>query len=199
MSRMTHWLLWNTKGEICPKAKTLMRFEQKGDDFLWITSWISIWASFFFFGNPTVFVLHCMEKCTMKLYPLFLFSTEEINQNRNQNELYCQVCLHIRGICFHLFSSHRFGLTWGWVNDDRIFIFGWTIPLSTVMSHVGFLKALCVIAKNSSYTNDLWGCALYNPVFRNGSPVYFGNWVEVQVWLADQHKLTYFLKQQCNS
>ncbi len=23
--------------------------------------------------------------------------------------------------------SYRFGTTWGWVNDDRIFIFGWTI------------------------------------------------------------------------
>ncbi len=29
--------------------------------------------------------------------------------------------------------SYRFGTTWGWVNDDRIFIFGWTIPLSTQM------------------------------------------------------------------
>ncbi len=26
-------------------------------------------------------------------------------------------------------NSYRFGTTWGWVNDDRIFIFGWTIPL----------------------------------------------------------------------
>ncbi len=25
--------------------------------------------------------------------------------------------------------SYRFGTTWGWVNDDTIFIFGWTIPL----------------------------------------------------------------------
>ncbi len=27
-------------------------------------------------------------------------------------------------------NSYRFGPTWGWVNDDRIFIFGWTIPLA---------------------------------------------------------------------
>ncbi len=27
-------------------------------------------------------------------------------------------------------NSYRLGTTWGWVNDDRIFIFGWTIPLS---------------------------------------------------------------------
>ncbi len=26
-------------------------------------------------------------------------------------------------------NSYRFWATWGWVNDDRIFIFGWTIPL----------------------------------------------------------------------
>ncbi len=25
--------------------------------------------------------------------------------------------------------SYRFGTTWGWVNDDTIFIFEWTIPL----------------------------------------------------------------------
>ncbi len=29
-----------------------------------------------------------------------------------------------------------FGTTWGWVNDDRIFIFGWTIPLSATQSSV---------------------------------------------------------------
>ncbi len=28
--------------------------------------------------------------------------------------------------------SYRFGTTWGWVNDDTIFIFGWTIPLIVV-------------------------------------------------------------------
>ncbi len=28
--------------------------------------------------------------------------------------------------------SYRIGTTWGWVNDDRIFIFGWTIPLTGV-------------------------------------------------------------------
>ncbi len=32
-------------------------------------------------------------------------------------------------------NSYRFGTTWGWVNDDRIFIFGWTIPLSGQWKH----------------------------------------------------------------
>ncbi len=27
-------------------------------------------------------------------------------------------------------NSYRFGTTWGWVNDDKFFIFGWTIPLN---------------------------------------------------------------------
>jgi len=27
-------------------------------------------------------------------------------------------------------NSKRFATAWGWVNDDRIFIFGWSIPLS---------------------------------------------------------------------
>ncbi len=36
--------------------------------------------------------------------------------------------------------SYRFGTTWGWVNDDRIFIFGWTIPL---MSHN--ISSFCTI------------------------------------------------------
>ncbi len=26
-------------------------------------------------------------------------------------------------------NSYRFGTTWGWVNNDTILIFGWTIPL----------------------------------------------------------------------
>ncbi len=32
--------------------------------------------------------------------------------------------------------SYRFGTTWEWVNDDRIFIFGWTIPLSIIFIRV---------------------------------------------------------------
>ncbi len=37
--------------------------------------------------------------------------------------------------------SYRFGITWGWVNDDRIFIFGWTIPLTSLTSN-DFLSQL---------------------------------------------------------
>ncbi len=39
--------------------------------------------------------------------------------------------------------SYRFGTTWGWVNDDTIFIFGWTIPLSRLLCvHKGVTRFL---------------------------------------------------------
>ncbi len=31
--------------------------------------------------------------------------------------------------------SYGFGMTWGWVINDRIFIFGWTIPLTINIIH----------------------------------------------------------------
>ncbi len=34
--------------------------------------------------------------------------------------------------------SYRFGTTWGWVNYDSIFIFGWTIRLSLRLYFQGF-------------------------------------------------------------
>ncbi len=35
-------------------------------------------------------------------------------------------------LCSEQTHSYRFGSTWGWVNDDRIFIFGWTVPLRLI-------------------------------------------------------------------
>jgi len=32
-------------------------------------------------------------------------------------------------LCFDEQRSYGVGTTWGWVYTDRIFIFGWTIPL----------------------------------------------------------------------
>ncbi len=60
---------------------------------------------------------------------VFFFPTMEVNGAPKQHgyKLYSKY--------LHLCSaeqrhSYRLGTTWGWVNDDRIFIFGWTIPLS---------------------------------------------------------------------
>ncbi len=33
-------------------------------------------------------------------------------------------------------GSYGFGTTWGWVINDKIVIFGWTIPLNTVYEYV---------------------------------------------------------------
>ncbi len=45
--------------------------------------------------------------------------------------------------------SCRFGTTWGWVNDDRNFIFGWTIPLSLIIAldqrQMVWLLAFCYL------------------------------------------------------
>ncbi len=54
--------------------------------------------------------------------------------------------------------SYRFGTTWGWVNDDRIFIFGWTIPL----------KLLWQIYAPPSGTKRNW-----KNCFQTGFPIFF--------------------------
>ncbi len=48
--------------------------------------------------------------------------------------------------------SNRIGTTWGWVNDDRIFIFGWTVPLSSAGIFIAIAK------------NTLYGLKQYAPV-----------------------------------
>ncbi len=42
-----------------------------------------------------------------------------------------------------------FGMTWGWVINDRIFIFGWIIPLSSyTLKNKGYLLASIGFSKN---------------------------------------------------
>ncbi len=50
-------------------------------------------------------------------------------------------------------KSDRFRTTWGWVNDDRIFIFGWTIPLS-VQIPLGQLNNEILWQQNIFHTID---------------------------------------------
>ncbi len=46
-----------------------------------------------------------------------------------QNRSVSHILQHIF-LCVQLNKNiHMFGTTWGWVNDDTIFIFGWTISL----------------------------------------------------------------------
>ncbi len=46
-------------------------------------------------------------------------------------------------------NPYRFGTTWGGVNDDRIFIFGWTIPLKVLL-------LLTKTSKNSFFCEIKW-------------------------------------------
>ncbi len=67
---------------------------------------------------------------TIDFHSIF-FPTMEVNGAPKQpgyklSSKYLPLCLAEQR------NSYRFGTTWGWVNDDRIFIFGWTIPLTLI-------------------------------------------------------------------
>ncbi len=54
--------------------------------------------------------------------------------------------------------SYRFGTTWGSVNDDRIFIFGWTIPLmnrSKWPYKTRFISRVPTLLE-STWISDIW-------------------------------------------
>ncbi len=66
-----------------------------------------------------------------------LFSTMEVNCSPKQpryklSSEYLPLCSAEQR------NSYRFGTTWGWVNNDRIFIFGWTVPLNVKKSDIIF-------------------------------------------------------------
>ncbi len=54
-------------------------------------------------------------------------------------------------------NKDRFGTTWGWVNDDRIFSFGWTTPLTTSkhLNKQQYLPAYTLL-KYSQRNVDFW-------------------------------------------
>ncbi len=57
---------------------------------------------------------HCMDKVLWKLMEL--------------SQTFCITSCHFM---FHVERKpYRFGITWGWLNDDRIIIFRWTILLT---------------------------------------------------------------------
>ncbi len=68
---------------------------------------------------------------------VFIFPTMEVNGAPKQSgyklsSKYLPLCSAEQR------NSYRFGTTWGWVNDDRICIFGWTIPLNDHVIHVTY-------------------------------------------------------------
>jgi len=63
--------------------------------------------------------------------PISVIFVHTMEVNENQNILQNILCSTEEG------KSYRFGTTWKLVNNDRIFIFGWTIPL---MPRIGASK-----------------------------------------------------------
>ncbi len=63
-------------------------------------------------------------------------------------------------------NSYRFGTTWGWVNDDRIFIFGRTIPLMmNVNPHMCSIKTvqkqIASLIGHSLWSHTVWPQKLF--------------------------------------
>ncbi len=103
---------------------------------------------------------------TIDFHSIF-FPTMEVNGAKNS------VDNKLSSKCLPLCSaeqrnSYRFGMTRGWVNlewleGDRIFIFGWTIPLSTKVNWMDYF--FINILKTSSNT---LGVQTPNPYYRYG-------------------------------
>ncbi len=64
--------------------------------------------------------------------------------------------------------SYRFGNTWGWVNYDRIFIFGWTIPLSVLMLWSQSIRSLSSPYKFTVEAHELTSTASSSNSGRSG-------------------------------
>ncbi len=77
-------------------------------------------------------------------------------------------------------NSYRFGTTWGWVNDDRIKIFGWTIPLSQFPSEIYSYKPPPQYLYFSS--NKQWACSACT-IFSLFASVHFSPCLqEINLW-----------------
>ncbi len=85
-------------------------------------------SEFFFPSWSIIAVTAKYSIAVAHLYFHSFFSTMEVNGAPKQpayklSSKYLPLCSAKQR------HSYRFGTTWGWVNDDRIFSFGWTIPL----------------------------------------------------------------------
>ncbi len=53
-------------------------------------------------------------------------------------------------------NAYRFGTTWGWINNEYIFIFEWTLPLSF------YFKFLSEVNDNSDIDIDIHKCNVFD-------------------------------------
>ncbi len=57
-------------------------------------------------------------------------------------------------LCSEQTHSYRFGSTWGWINDDRIFIFGWTVPLIVIQWDLDLIWSSSVCLESHEETEQ---------------------------------------------
>ncbi len=82
--------------------------------------------------------------------------TQDGSKVRHQSSLCWNAHVHMLHTLFKLKMNedkqrfYRFGTTWGWVINDRIFIFGWTIPSNI---WIDWFKPVTSAAEN---TGALW-------------------------------------------
>ncbi len=58
-------------------------------------------------------------------------------------------------------KSYRVGTTWGWVNDDRTVIFGWTIHFKNIIKII-----IIIIMRMHVFTNMLIAVEIESVIFR---------------------------------
>ncbi len=80
--------------------------------------------------------------------------------------LFTYVTIHLNLNVFRRWTNvfFRFGTTWGWVINDTIFIFGWTIPLNLLslhthtQSHMGCVSKVvsCLLRQHFCVIIQFW-------------------------------------------
>ncbi len=70
----------------------------------------------------------------MRETAVFFSPTMEVNGAPKQPDY--KLSSEYLPLCSEQTHSYRFGSTWGWVNDDWIFIFGCTVPLNLCFSYL---------------------------------------------------------------
>ncbi len=88
-----------------------------------------VWV-YFFFWTHNIFWFVCVTKeLTVAIDFQSIFSPYNGSQLL-LSTFWLHTWIKIYYFVLNSCNKCRFGTTWGWVNDARIFIFGWTFPLS---------------------------------------------------------------------
>ncbi len=84
-------------------------------------------AMCYFYSVVTIKYLQKCEGCTLSFPTFFKY--------------------HV--LCSEERNAYRIGTTWGWANDDRIFIFGWTAPLIICFQTMCLILLLNILEQRS--------------------------------------------------